>query len=268
MYSGRAGSGTSAPETASVLPAALARFWHAPPAVSSFGEDPGSVRVLPDAAMDLVYSNGALRVAGADTSAKTAPVVPGLGTWGVRFGPGMMHALLRVNAYELTDRRAALDEILPVPPRIHDALAQDPADGMRLVIAELWRRTDQHRERLRLAASIDRAAKAGMGVRDIAHTHNLSERSLRRFSDRTFGYGVKTLASIHRFQRARSLGAAGTRAVDVALLAGYSDQAHLIRETRRFAGVTFRTLTQAPSAEDYLEQEEGRSPAATRSAQA
>jgi AraC-like DNA-binding protein len=42
-----------------------------------------------------------------------------------------------------------------------------------------------------------------------------------------------------RFERARKLLEQGEqRAVDIALVTGYSDQAHFVREFRRFAGVT------------------------------
>jgi hypothetical protein len=125
--------------------------------------DSGSFRVIPDAVMDIVYFDGALRFAGADTRESFAASTPGAVSWGVRLPPGLAHGLL-------------------------------------------------------------------------------SERTLRRFSGRQFGYGVKTLASIHRLQRALRLGKAGATPAEAALGARYADQAHLSREAKRFTGLSFRAL--------------------------
>jgi AraC-like DNA-binding protein len=45
-----------------------------------------------------------------------------------------------------------------------------------------------------------------------------------------------------RFQRALRLARAGGRLVDVAVVSGYADQAHLARESRRLAGVPITQL--------------------------
>ena len=68
---------------------------------------------------------------------------------------------------------------------------------------------DPERSVLRLAASLDRAAREGIRVRETAELHDLSERSLRRLSNRLFGYGPKTLMQIHRFKHALHLARAG-----------------------------------------------------------
>lgn len=68
--------------------------------------------------------------------------------------------------------------------------------------------------------------------------HGLSDRTLRRVSDRLFGYGAKTLASIYRFQRALSLARCGTSLGEAAAVAGYADQSHLNREAQRLARTT------------------------------
>jgi transcriptional regulator GlxA family with amidase domain len=68
----------------------------------------------------------------------------------------------------------------------------------------------------------------------------LSERTLRRRFEAAFGYGPKTLNRILRFQRFLKLlrGARNDSTASLAVEAGYADQAHLGRETRRLAATT------------------------------
>ena len=63
--------------------------------------------------------------------------------------------------------------------------------------------------------------------------------SSNRFEE-SFGYGPKTLDRIlrfHRFRRLRQASGNASTAV-LAVEAGYADQAHLIRESRRLSGIT------------------------------
>jgi AraC-like DNA-binding protein len=63
------------------------------------------------------------------------------------------------------------------------------------------------------------------------------ERTLRRRFDDVFGYGPKTLDRILRYQRYLRLAENSTESASIlALESGYSDQAHLIRESRRLTG--------------------------------
>ena len=66
----------------------------------------------------------------------------------------------------------------------------------------------------------------------------VSERQLRRRFADAVGYGPKTLARVLRFQRFLALARSGDELARLALTAGYADQAHLTRETRRLAGRT------------------------------
>jgi AraC-like DNA-binding protein len=101
------------------------------------------------------------------------------------------------------------------------------------------------RERL-LGVSIDplaRAAALGMAspgarVDELGATLGVSERQLRRRFAEAVGYGPKTLARVLRFQRFLALARSGDDLARLALTAGYADQAHLTRETRRLAGRT------------------------------
>ncbi len=77
----------------------------------------------------------------------------------------------------------------------------------------------------------------------IASLHDrldMSERTLRRWSHEYFGYGLKTLDRILRFQkfRALALADAGDRLSGLAVEAGYADQAHLGREIQALCGMT------------------------------
>ena len=78
---------------------------------------------------------------------------------------------------------------------------------------------------------------------EVADRVYVSERQLqRRFAERV-GYGPKTFQRIARFQRAvRQLGLDGAGPASAAASAGYADQAHLTRESRRLAGLSPREL--------------------------
>jgi AraC-like DNA-binding protein len=72
----------------------------------------------------------------------------------------------------------------------------------------------------------------------------------RRFSA-AVGYGPKTFHSVIRFQRLLRIAGQRKRSLaDLAASAGYSDQAHMTREVRRFSNELPTTLLQ--SAESTL----------------
>ena len=72
----------------------------------------------------------------------------------------------------------------------------------------------------------------------------VSERALQRRFAQDVGYGPKVLQRVLRFQRfMRELAAPRVELARAGLLAGYADQSHLSRETRRLAGLSPRQLT-------------------------
>lgn len=199
---------------------------------------PGTHLVLPDGVMDLVWDGRDLVLAGPDTVAAPVHYPDGVAAWGLRLAPGVAHAVLGVSALELRGARVPLRELAPVGAGAVDALHADPAAGLCDIVRALGHRAAADRELIGLAGSLDRAARAGLGVPAIADRHGVSERALRRVSHRVFGYGPKTLASIHRFQRALRLARTGLPLARVAVTAGYADQAHLGREVKRLSGRT------------------------------
>lgn len=125
-----------------------------------------------------------------------------------------------------------------MPPSVIDVAYSDPAAALERIVAALRKQAEPEPSVLRLAASVDSAARAGVIVPDIAARHGLSERTLRRVSNKLFGYSPKTLASIHRFQHALHLARSGMPLSEASTVAGYADQSHLNRDSQRLAGTT------------------------------
>ncbi|WP_206059647.1 helix-turn-helix transcriptional regulator, partial [Nonomuraea zeae] len=105
------------------------------------------------------------------------------------------------------------------------------------------------RARLARSAALDPATRAiatglrkGRTVADVAWSLGLSERQLQRRSVTAFGYAPKTLQRIVRFQCALRLARAGVPLAEVAVTAGYTDQAHLSHDVKRLSGVSLRGL--------------------------
>ncbi len=203
--------------------------------------------VAPDGVMDLMWFQDRLVVAGADTRTMIVRTGPGEVTWGLQFAPGVAHALLGIPAHELTDRRVELSDLVTLPGPLPRSFEDDPPTALERVFMALWTRADPDRAALRRAASLDRAARVGLSVPETARIHDLSERSLRRLSHSLFGYGPKTLMQIHRFQRALHLARTGMPLSETAATAGYVDQAHFARESRRLTGRTPSELTRDPA---------------------
>lgn len=196
------------------------------------GDDP--VRVLPDGCMDLIRMDGRVVVAGPDTSAMIA--VRGPQTMaGLRFRPGVLPRLLGVPAAELVGRRVPLDELCTVGrhPHLADITGQLAARPVRLETAP-WSLDGLRQVTTTLAM--------GTSVEQLARDTGWSARTLQRQCQAVYGYGPAMLRRILRFRRAVSLLRSGRSPADVAAAAGYSDQPHLHREMRAFAGTTVAAM--------------------------
>ncbi|MFG2109554.1 helix-turn-helix domain-containing protein [Micromonospora chersina] len=209
---------------------------------ASVSRGDGPVRVLPDGCLDLLWSSRAgLLVAGPDRQAHLSVSVPGERWVGLRLPPGTGPAVFGVPADELRDQRVPLDDLWgPAATELADRVAAAEARGWPVagVLEEVALR------RLRavggpdpLAARVAARLAAGATIAATAAEVGLGARALHRRSQLLFGYGPKTLARILRMRRALALAGAGTPLAEVAVLAGYADQAHLTREVKELAGV-------------------------------
>ncbi|MBZ9822564.1 AraC family transcriptional regulator [Mesorhizobium sp. CA4] len=209
--------------------------------------------ITPDATIDLQWIDGRFRVAGPDKEPQIEQPAAGAVIVGFRFRPGAAAGWLGVPASEIVGGRLDLSELWGRRCReLSDRIRPMPnfADLVRHLEEAIGARTEGRR-----------ALDPQMGLAfDVIHKGlppetplvpflqrqlHMSERTLRRRFEDAFGYGPKTLDRILRFHRFRRLqrqqGEASTALL--AIEAGYADQAHLIRESRRLTGVTPAALT-------------------------
>lgn len=102
--------------------------------------------------------------------------------------------------------------------------------------------------RLALAA-VERLGSANVNA--VAAELGVSERQLRRVFRETLGLSPKELAKLQRFHRALRLARANTAGnwAQIAVAAGYYDQAHLIADFQAIANTTPRGLLRELRAE-------------------
>ncbi|NOT33753.1 MAG: AraC family transcriptional regulator [Candidatus Eisenbacteria bacterium] len=219
-------------------------------------------RVFPDGCVELIYHAGApalwspspdrwleqprLFVVGQITRPFGFRATNALHSIGVRFRPGGACAFLGDPLDALTDRTVALatlwgeagerlsnelrceSELEPLWTRLESALAARIANATRA--------------RVPVAAAVDRllATRGGESIEALAAHVGWSVRQLERAFLRQVGVTPKVLARTIRFQSILASLPSNGR-IDWAGLAwdcGFADQAHLIREFRRFTGAT------------------------------
>jgi AraC-like DNA-binding protein len=206
--------------------------------------DAGESLVLPDGCVDLLWRGGRVIVAGVDQAAWRSPVRPGEEIVGIRLRPGVAGAVFGLPASELLDSRVPMEDLLGSRgSELAEALsgARD-REGEYLLLEGFVAAAiaDGGPDPLVLAAT-RRLGFPGSRVNELADALGLSERQLRRRFHDSVGYGPKTLDRVLRFRRLLSQAqAVADGDLDLARLAadlGYSDQAHMSRDSVRLTGL-------------------------------
>jgi AraC-like DNA-binding protein len=213
----------------------------------------GPGRVVPDGFMDLVASGPVVTLAGPDTRPWPVRRQPGAVAVGVRFHPGAAPALLGPPASELRDTRVTSGALWgragrELAERVGEAASA--ADRLGVMVAALQARlADAEPPDPLVAAAVawlERDPSGAARVGALGPAVGLGERQLRRRFLTGVGYGPKTLARVLRFQRLLGLLRAGPGGppslAEVAVRAGYADQAHMTAECTRLAGRSPATL--------------------------
>ena len=193
-------------------------------------------RVVPDACVDLIWSGERLMVAGPDTRARVVALAPGSRLIGARLRPGAAGAVLGLPAYELRDSSPDVADVLG--REVAEALLERLAAGSD-PYAVLLRALELRG--VRAPDPLVRAAVLALGRRRarvgaVAAELGVSARQLQRLLSDAVGYGPKMLSRVLRFRRLQQLPPAPL--VELALDAGYADQAHMTAEVTRLAGIS------------------------------
>jgi AraC-like DNA-binding protein len=204
------------------------------------GARDGYARIVPDGCMDLLFSERAgLTAVGPNTRAFLSPLAPGDTVLGVRLHPGAAPPLFGVTAPELLDGRVPARQLWGDPAALLEE-ALHAAPGVRRRARHL---TDFLAGLAARAATPDRLVCAAaerldrLAVAEVARDLAVSERQLRRLVTAEVGYGPKRLGRVLRLRGALERVRAGAELAEVALEAGYADQAHFGNECRSLAGV-------------------------------
>src|SRR5919109_505841 len=181
--------------------------------------------VLPDGRVDVIWAaDGEVVVAGPQTRPLGRPLPPELVVVGVRFPLGIGPPLLGVPAHELADMHVSLDAIdsRPAASLLRDLVPiEDPAEAPARIARAVARRVDSCRS----PDPVVQQAAALLGDP---------------------GARVQRVLRLQRLLGALELGRDQTGGLArIAATIGYSDQAHLTRETRDLSGHSPVTLERA-----------------------
>jgi AraC-like DNA-binding protein len=164
---------------------------------------------------------------------------------GVRFHPHGAAAFLRVPQGDLAGLTIGVDDLSPplaqALDRARDA-GSSPADVATAVQQVLVSTMDPGRldRRIAWATAMIQRRQGRLSVDRLASGAGLSRRHLERLFEDRVGLSPKRLARIARFQRAlaclESSDTGAARGLTTAATCGYADQAHFIRDFRRWVG--------------------------------
>ncbi len=204
-------------------------------------------RIVPDGCIDVIFVRHAPTesyrglVVGTMTKPIVEDVTGGAQYFGIRFAPGGFTRLFGHPVHEFTDQTVALDD-LSLPLMSGEQPAEHP--GVEASFRMLEDCLSPHVARARLTPVVDEAirmisaSRGSVTVAQLAVAVDYSPRQLLRVFRESVGVGPKAYCRIVRFKTA--LRALRRRPqpnlLQIALDAGYYDQAHFIHEFNTFYG--------------------------------
>ena len=193
-------------------------------------------RIVPDGCVDLIWAGERLWIAGPDTSARVVALAPGSRLVGVRLRPGAAGAVLGLSASELCDISPDAAQVLgrDVAAALLEALTSG-RDPHALLLRAVELRGVREPDPL-VSAAVLALGRPHAYVGSVAADLGVSARQLQRRVGDAVGYGPKVLQRVLRFRRLQALPRAPL--AELALDAGYADQAHMTAEVTQLAGIS------------------------------
>lgn len=165
--------------------------------------------------------------------------------FGVRFFPGGSHALFGVPLQELVNVHVDAESIWPVMAReIGSRLFEAPSFSRKVQImerflqSEIQARHTKNEDLLHNALNHIFSCEGRIRVQELAAREAVSSRQLNRVFERWIGTSPKRFCEIARFQALLNdmKRKQKVEGANLALRHGYFDQAHMIRDFKRFYG--------------------------------
>ncbi|MCA9689963.1 MAG: helix-turn-helix domain-containing protein [Nannocystaceae bacterium] len=224
----------------------------------------GARSVLPTPRVENLYPDGGWgltfcfhRAPGRPRGARTDASVCGVATrrremvlsgafdlFGVRFHPGAASRWLGVSATELRDQVISLSDLRPRLGDLEDQLAAARSTTERAALFERWLRQTiepPRRGLLEGARALVQRRSGLIRVHELAAELGTSERTLERVFRSRVGVSPKRLARLVRIggvRRRLKLMIDDSSLAELALGAGYCDQAHFTRDFHRVVGMS------------------------------
>lgn len=198
---------------------------------------------LPDGCVDVVLEqhDGTLtaRAYGTSTQARVLPLCEGADYLGIRFHPGQARHALPLSIRLLTDATVPLADIVTLRPPERIALASPGAFAAVDAWLGGWLPSQPPQQDALDTAIACLQHDNSPSIATIARRIALSTRQFERRFAAAIGVPPSVFVAIARFRRAHTRIAQHPAALaDIAYQCGYSDQSHMHREFRRFAGCT------------------------------
>jgi AraC-like DNA-binding protein len=202
--------------------------------------------IIPDGCSDiLLFDANAPVIVGPDTRMRWAELPDGQVITGLRLRPGALRAVFGCPAAQLLDQQVPMSDVVPVRGRFLDALNFSATMQRRHALLEDWVRNSTRDLRANdarvLAASRMLATDPHLSIGTLARRLGWNARAIHRQFDSACGYGPKHLQRVMRVQTALRVALGARRRPpmsEVALSAGFADQAHMTREFRDLTGFT------------------------------
>lgn len=160
---------------------------------------------------------------------------------GVMLKPEAFPVLFRCHADELAHRHTQLGDLWSgvdlIVERLSEASSESRLETLQEILVERLSGTATVRPEINLAVA--EIKQGGKSIRDIVRQSGYSHRRFNELFRRAVGVNPKTFSGIHRFKKLLGQLSDSSEPLSVlALRAGYSDQAHMTREFRRFSGIS------------------------------
>ena len=202
--------------------------------------------IIPDGCSDiLLFDADTPVIVGPDTRMRWAELPDGQVITGLRLRPGALRAVFGCPAAHLLDEQVSMSDVVPVPDRLLDALNFSDTLQRRHALLEDWVRRSTRDLRANdakvLAASRMLASEPQLSIGTLARRLDWNARAVHRQFDSACGYGPKHLQRVMRVQTSLRVALDARQRPpmsDVALSAGFADQAHMTREFRDLTGFT------------------------------